>query len=320
MPKLSSLFSMRYGHSLELNRLTRVAPPKGVNFVGRATGNNGVTARVEVPAGVVPGSEGELTVALGGQGGVMSTFVQPEPFLCGRDVAILSPRDATMTIVQKLWYAWCIYENHYRYSFGRQANRSLMELWLPDEIPAFVINGALPDLGADAASAMDSEIPLPQLKMWRRWKLKELFDIKKGKRLIERERKRGDTPFVATSTRDNGIVSYVSGDPMFPAGSISVPYNGQGGVGYAFYQPRAFSASDDVQVLLPPADADVAALLFVCAVLRHERYRYSFGRKWHLERMQETEILLPARDGRPNWKTMSRFMNGLPFSMGALGR
>ena len=92
--------------------------------------NNGVTARVRIPDGIEPGNGGELTVALGGNG-VLSTFMQPEPFLCGRDVAILVPKNTLMSIAEKLWWATCIYANRYRVSFGRQANRTLASLALP---------------------------------------------------------------------------------------------------------------------------------------------------------------------------------------------
>ncbi len=319
MPLLSDLFSMRYGHSLELNRLTRADHPQGVNFVSRAMGNNGVTARVEVPDGVAPAASGELTVALSGNG-VLSTFVQPEPFLCGFHVAILTPKRSPMPLSEKLWWARCIYANRYRYSYGRQANRSLMGLSLPDAIPQFVSDAVVPEIGKFAARSIGSGTQLPPSSSWKTWRLGQLFDIRKGRRIIAREREEGKVPFVATTTRTNGIVSYVDGEPMFPAGSISVPYNGQGGVGYAFYQPKAFSASDDVQVLVPPAGVDAAALLFVCAVLRHERYRYSFGRKWHMDRMRETVIKLPSKDSHePDWALMSQYMKGLPFAAGALG-
>ncbi|MDP9988647.1 hypothetical protein J2S98_003835 [Arthrobacter oryzae] len=125
---VGELFDIRYGQSLELNRLSRVTPPEGVNFVSRTDRNNGVSARVEAPAGVVLGQPGELTVALGGS--PLATFLQPEPFLCGRDVAILKPK-IEMTDAEKLYWAMCIKANRYRFSYGRQANRTLSSLKLP---------------------------------------------------------------------------------------------------------------------------------------------------------------------------------------------
>lgn len=119
-PCVGDLFNIRYGHSLELNRQVRVEPPEGVDFVGRAARNNGVTARVALPQGVEPGEPGEITVALGGQGGAMAAFVQQSEFICGRDVAILTAKDQAMTLAEKLWWCTCLWANHYRYGFGRK--------------------------------------------------------------------------------------------------------------------------------------------------------------------------------------------------------
>ena len=136
--RVDEIFDVRYGHSLELNRQVKVVPPDGVDFVGRAARNNGVTARIALPSGVVPGEPGEITVALGGQGGAMASFVQQSKFVCGRDVAILTPKDSAMTLGEKLWWCLCLWTNHYRYGFGRQANRTLSSLLLPSEVPSFV--------------------------------------------------------------------------------------------------------------------------------------------------------------------------------------
>ena len=136
--RVDELFLIRYGHSLELNKLATVEAPLGVDFVGRAATNNGVSARVLLPPGIQPGSAGEITVALSGQGGCMAAFVQPAPFITAYHVAILSPIDASMTLGEKLWWCTCLWANHYRYGFGRQANRTLASLLLPSFIPSFV--------------------------------------------------------------------------------------------------------------------------------------------------------------------------------------
>ena len=90
MRRLDSIFDIRYGQSLELNALKQVSAPDGVNFVSRAMRNNGVTARV-VPPNNNLGKAGEITVALSGNG-VLSSFVQPEDFVTGFHVMILTAR------------------------------------------------------------------------------------------------------------------------------------------------------------------------------------------------------------------------------------
>ena len=58
-----------------------------------------------------------------------------------------------------------------------------------------------------------------------------------------------------------------------------------------------------------------AIVMFLIVVIRAERYRYSFGRKWTSRRMATTKLYLPTRaDGTPDWDFMSRYTNSLPFS------
>jgi len=55
--------------------------------------------------------------------------------------------------------------------------------------------------------------------------------------------------------------------------------------------------------------------LFVTTIIRQEKYRFNYGRKWHLERMQQSQIRLPANaDGTPDFAFMEAYVRRLPFS------
>lgn len=123
---LSDVFDVDYGHSLELNRLHKSG--NGINFVSRTAKNNGISAKVEALPEVVASEAGMITVALGGS--VLETFVQPEKFYTGFHISILKSK-VEMNYAQKLFYCVCIRANQYRYSFGRQANRTLKNLMIP---------------------------------------------------------------------------------------------------------------------------------------------------------------------------------------------
>lgn len=135
---LATLFSVTYGVNLELNRMS--ASADGIPFVGRSDRNNGVTARVAPILGILPNPAGTLSVA--GGGSVLATFLQFEQYYSGRDLFYLSPL-MPMTDSQKLYYCACIRSNRYRYSYGRQANKTLKELLIPDldDVPDWVQGG-----------------------------------------------------------------------------------------------------------------------------------------------------------------------------------
>lgn len=123
---LDDVFNTDYGHSLELNHLNKDA--NGINFISRTAKNNGISARVSRLPDVEPVEPGVITVALGGS--VLETFIQSENFYTGFHIAVLRPK-VKMTYAQKMFYCVCIRSNQYRYSYGRQANRTLKTLMIP---------------------------------------------------------------------------------------------------------------------------------------------------------------------------------------------
>ena len=310
--RLDQVFDLRYGHSLELNALTPVESPEGVNFVSRAMGNNGVTARVAVD--VEPAKSGEMTVALSGNG-VLSTFVQPEPFVCGYHVMILTAKDPSMTVTEKLWWARCIWENRYRFSYGRQANRTLGSLLLPTEVPEWVHSTELPTHDG-LAKSVGRPVALtdPTGPEWRDYQLQDLFEVKKGRRVTKADRSPGATRFIGASEKNNGITDLADLAPIYPSGTLTVVYNGNS-VGNAFFQNQEYFACDDVNVLVPKYPMSCWVQLFIAAIIRHGRSRFTYGYKWTLARMKATTVRLPVDvHGDPNWLYMESFMKGLPFS------
>jgi len=104
---------------------------------------------------------------------------------------------------------------------------------------------------------------------------------------------------------NNGYRQYVSASANHLGGTITVNYNGNG-VAEAFYQSAPFRASDDVKILYPKFEMNAYVALFICALILREKYRFNYGRKWHLGRMQEAIMRLPVTSkGEPDW-TSSR--------------
>jgi hypothetical protein len=315
VPKINDLFILEYGHSLELNRLDQSNGSDAVNFVGRAARNNGVTARVNAIAGLAPAAGGTISVALGGQGGAGVAFLQPKPYYCGRDVMILTPKKPMME-QEKLWWVMCITANRFRFGFGRQANRTLKDLDLPPlkGIPAWVKTTDTDRYKGSELPASAKEVELSDTETWKHFALQDLFDIRKGQRLTKANMLPGDLPYVGASDTSNGVTARIGQPAIHKGGTISVSYNGS--VAEAFYQPVPYWATDDVNVLYPRGfELTPATALFLCTVIRLEKYRFNYGRKWHLERMRESIIRLPFTSaGRPDWAYMENYIKTLPYS------
>ncbi len=145
-----------------------------------------------------------------------------------------------------------------------------------------------------------------------------LFHTHKGKRLTKADRRPGATPFVAGSRMNNSIRDYASVAPMFPAGWLTLIYNGDSGTGHSKYQPVPFSASNDVIVLEPISpEADEPALLMLVTILTHQCVsKFGFGYKLTLERLYRQRIMVPVtteKDGMQgaDWQGMSAYGRSL---------
>jgi len=317
MRPLNELFDVSYGNKLDMNKLEHLTLNQGgVNFVGRSSQNHGVSGSVAPLAGINPYESGLITVALGGSK-LLSSFVQVMPFYTAQNVAVLRPKQQ-MTFGQKLYVCLAIRHNRFRYSaFGREANRTLRTLCIPDitEVPGWVEEYSQQTVDHLALPfCIHSIEPTLQVSNWVAFELQNLFDIHKGQRLTKANMLPGSTPYIGASDTSNGVTAYIGQAPIHEGGTISVSYNGS--VAEAFYQPEPFWATDDVNVLYPKGfmlTPEIA--LFFCTVIRLEKYRFNYGRKWHLERMRDSTIKLPVtQSGHPDWAFMRNYIQSLPYS------
>lgn len=127
--KVSDIFNVKYGVNLELNACVECEADDAdsVNFVARTAENNGISAHVVRIDDVTPQKAGLISVA--GGGSVLSTFLQTEPFYSGRDLYTLDSKD-NISNAAKMFIITIIEQNKYKYSYGRQANKTLPDLLL----------------------------------------------------------------------------------------------------------------------------------------------------------------------------------------------
>lgn len=311
MIKLQELFEVSHGNKFDLNKMNQLV--HNVNFIGRSSKNNGVTAIVDRYNDVEPYKEGLITVALGGS--ILASFLQPKPFYTGQNIAILKPL-LHLSELQMLFYCKAISSNNYRFSTcGREANRTLKYLLIPSpsNIPDWVYSVESHNLDKFISPIDNTSIDLTHPMEWKDFCISDLFLLKKGKRLTKENMTQGHTPFIGAIDSNNGLSALIGQAALHPKGAITVSYNGS--VAEAFYQPKNFWATDDINVLYPKFNMLPEHALFICTIIKKEKYRFNYGRKWHLERMNGSTIRLPSNtNGEPDWDFMNSYIKTLPFS------
>jgi hypothetical protein len=310
--ELREKFVPKRGNKFDANKMEFIQDGE-INFVSRDSKNNGVVGVVNKYKNIEPYPAGLITVSLGGSF-LLSSFVQPKKFYTAQNLAILTPR-TEMSLNEKIYYCKCISMNRFKYSaFGREANKSLIYLKIPKNVPQWVFEYK-PTIGHDIKLPINSEKLSLYNKELKYYNLSQLFTIKKGKRIVvSKGIDVGDCPFISADHKNNGIVNYLNIEPNQSGNTISVSYNGTY-VGEAFYQPKPYWATDDVNVLYPNFSLNPFIAMFLITVIRKEKYRYSYGRKWHKERMEKSKIKLPVdAQGNPDYIFMENYIKSLNYS------
>lgn len=304
--KISDVFVLHQGNGLELYNMT-ISENSDINFVSRTAQNNGVVAKVQRDDRIAPFSAGFITVALGGS--VLSSFVQTKPFYTAFHIMVLEPKQ-TLTFNEKLFYCMCINKNAYRYSYGRQANKSLKDIELPEVLPPWV-NKTLVSKPKSKIKASTANL---DATAWKSFKLSDLFDISTSNDSNLQNSNLGKTPYVASSSENNGITAHIDAVPSQKANTMTIARNGS--VGSVFYHAYPYCASpDDVRILSPKFELNKYNALFLKTVIEKEKYKYAYGRKLGTKRIMQMIINLPVdNDGNVDFAYMESFIRSLPNS------
>jgi len=309
--KLSELFDLKYGVNLELYSLDESEKREDgifIPFVSRTENNNGVSAFVKYDNNIKPISANTLTVAAGGS--VLSTFLQPYEYYSGRDLYYLIPKKQ-MTERELIYYSICIKKNKYKYSYGRQANKTLKNILVPESIPDRFLDLKIENL--NKKTFLDNKVSF-QERRWNWFKISDLFEVtgtKTTKKEIIQESGVGIYPYVTTQATNNGVEGYYNlftekGNVMVIDSAVK---------GFCSYQEQNFSASDHVEKLSPKFKLNKFIGLFLQTIINLEQFRYSYGRKFNQIKIRATKIKLPVdKNGNPDWQFMEDYIKSLPYS------
>jgi len=310
--KVSDLFFVYPGSKLDYAK--QQEDEKGLNFVSRISVNNGIAGKVIVDAKAKKYKAGDITVPLGGS--LLFCFVQDEDFVTAQNVAVLRPK-SPMQEVEKWFYCYALRENKFKFSaFGREVNKYINDIELPDGIPAWVYSARVNPM---QTTIKCSNLPI-DATTWRYFTIGEekggLFRLERCKNSASADLSDGEDCFYLGARKSaNCVMRRVvrDGDLVTKGNCIVFIGNGQGSVGYSNYMNEDFIGTADLTVgyneHLNPFIG-----LFIVAVLDLERPKYSFGRKWSA-RIADTRIKLPATEqGLPDWAYMEGYIKSLPYA------
>ncbi len=142
-----------------------------------------------------------------------------------------------------------------------------------------------------------------------------IFTISRGKRLVKKDQINGNIAYISSSKKNNGIDNYILPPDFMTIYSNALTINNSGSVGYCFYHPYKFVASDHCTII-DIKDKNIKLnnyiALFLKPVIESMKNKYNFAREINNERLEKEKILLPVKYNKcPDWDFMKNYIKDL---------
>lgn len=300
MKKISDIFDIKTGGDLWLEKEI----PGNIPVVSLGFENNGIVGYIQKNNEHHLYPAGSITVS--GWAGGMKAFVQIKDFYVRGRVKILLPK-REMTMQEKFYYCCCFNANAYRYTYGRKssANR-FSDVFIPslNEIPKWVNKYNIKKL-----KTKNRKEELNKNITWNKYKIVDIFNIYRGKRLKEEDREPGNIRYYSASQNNNGLTDMIS-NPLFVEKNALIYTT----FGDCFYIEGEFTASDEISIMKNPKMNKFSAL-FLVTIFKQNKFKYQFGRKAFFNKYKDEYIMLPScSDGTIDWNYMEKFIKALPYA------
>jgi len=305
--------------------------PGNTPYITTTSENNGIECYVNYPPQY---ESGLITVSKDGGNG--DAFLQQLPFCGNEKVMVLTPKQK-LSKMQLFYYVTVIKFNKIMFGYGRKcsvARLGDLHIPTPKEIPSFVYDLKVEPITTKNKSNGASKL---QVEKWQEFKVSELFRIEPTKGKISDDLIEGnDIPYIGAKHDLNGLIMHCQKEGFeewVSSGNCIVFIQlGAGSAGYANYIESDFiGMSGKTSCGYIDGVMNKYIGLFLATILCSERPKYSFGRSWTGERLNDTVIKLPiqrniggtpvidktyrySKNGYiPDWEFMESYIKALPY-------
>lgn len=321
--KTGDLFKFIRKPSKGLNKLEG-NKKDGISYLGATNSNNGVLEFVEDDKKLI--YEGNCIAFIrNGEGSMGYSIYKKEDFIATQDISV--GYNANLNQYNGMFITTIADRVRGKYNFGYKRNQNRLEneiLTLPadengnphweymskfmqkfeaeklEEVREYIYIYRL------AISEECKIIPLYD-KEWKEFWIEDLFVIKSGIDIYARERIDGPTPYITSTSVNNGIGYFVENNNKTLAKDC-ISINRNGSVGYAFYHPYYALYGNDTRKLISKEN-DKYISLFITRILLQQKDKYGYGYKMGTSRLKRKKILLPIDPhGKPDYQYIRKYM------------
>jgi len=136
--------------------------------------------------------------------------------------------------------------------------------------------------------------------------LKDLFTIKRGKRLTVENRIKGNRPLITAGYENTGVAEFIGNNnqEIFPEDTITIDMFAN-----TFYRNYSYSADDNILVLFDKEKIPSQAKNFIVSLINKTlSTKFSYGKQYRMGSFEETKISLPIKNQKIDFDFMEKFI------------
>lgn len=327
MIKLGDYFNFKRGNATEISTKINSNSIDSVRLISATGYNNGGEISV-IPGKKETIYENKITVGNNGSIGLGKAFFHPYKFIATSDVTVIFPIDGhNINLYEGLYLKTAMEKQKDQFAYGfKLSNERLknLEVHLPVKTNNVIdwdkMNHTIRKLSdkvqhfGETNNSLDKSLDLSS-RNWKSFSISNIFGKPiSGNDYPQYLRIGGSTPFIGSSSKNNGITDYI-GKTKYSNKKISknvISVNRNGSVGYSFYHPyEAYFSGDTRYLKLDNINKYIA--LFMTTVIMQQKDKFNYGFKLGSERLSSLKINLPVNmNGNPDWIFMEKYIKSLP--------
>lgn len=143
---------------------------------------------------------------------------------------------------------------------------------------------------------------------WMPFTIGDLFNIRIGE-VIDGNKadKTGNVPYITRKESNNGLEAFINGEQSLMNSSFPVITIGNE-TAKPYVQNYPFFTGTKVNILSAKSPTNRWILQFICVCIEMHRKKFSYSYTSNSTRLAKQVILLPSKNGTPDWSFMESYM------------
>lgn len=138
---------------------------------------------------------------------------------------------------------------------------------------------------------------------WKEFKISDILNLKRGRRLKAKDRKKGDLAYYSATNTNNGLTDFISNPLFIEKNKVIVTTFCD-----SYFVEGDFTASDEI-TMLSNESVNKYSGKFISRIISSNQSKYAFGRKAFSERLEKQLIILPVNSkNEPDYEFMEQYM------------